>query len=107
LWDDTTPLNAARKGHAKGRGDWGEGGGGAFKYNVRDSARAAEALHLDWFAEEGEEGGVEVDFADEGEQSLRGSTDDGGYFEAVNRWVALGAVPYLKGGCDVWRMRLS
>jgi hypothetical protein len=39
---------------------------------------------LDRFAEEGEEAGIEIDFADEGKQSLCGGTDGGGNFEAVN-----------------------
>jgi len=75
----------------------GQGGGLAFEHDVCDAARTAQALHFERFAEEGKQAGVEVDFADECEQRLGGSADGGGDFEAVDRRVALGTVPYLAG----------
>ena len=87
-----------------GRGVGGcRGGAFAFEHNVCDAARATQPLHLQRLAEEGEQAGVEVDFADERQQRLGGRADGGSDFEAVDGGVGLGAVPYLKAMCEVCR----
>jgi hypothetical protein len=51
---------------------------------------------LERLAEEGKEGGIQVDLADEGEERLSRRANGGGNFEAVYGRVALGAMPYLQ-----------
>jgi hypothetical protein len=57
----------------------------AFQHNIRNAARAAWPQHFAGFAEEREQGGVEIDLADESEQRLGGRAKSGGNFEAVDR----------------------
>ena len=70
--------------------------GPAFEDDIRHTPRPTEALNFQGLADEGEQAGVQVDFADEGEQRLSWGANRRGNFEAVYGRVALGAVPYLK-----------
>jgi hypothetical protein len=56
----------------------------AFENNVGHASGAAEALDLEGLAEEGKQGGIQVDLADEGEERLCRGANGSGHFEAVD-----------------------
>ena len=70
----------------------------AFEDDIRHTPSPTEALNFQGLADEGEQAGIQVDFADEGEKRLSWGANRGGNFEAVDGRVALGAVPYLRLG---------